>query len=227
MRWEAIPQNEDSTNAPDCNPESSSVDGVDFSELARLHWGQVFRVCLRITKNKHDAEDASQDCFLRAFTHFQQFQGNAQFSTWLNSIARNSSLMLLRKKKTKKEAQMEYSPDFSGELLQIEPADRRPDQLSRVLYAEGHAWLIRSIAALPATLRSAADLVIFNELTLQEAAQILEISDACVKSRLFRARRRLSRFHGRGSKSSAVHRATLNAVFAENEMPPIETPTKI
>jgi RNA polymerase sigma-70 factor (ECF subfamily) len=204
MRCEAFPEKEACSYAPDCNPESS-VHSVDFHEIVRLHWGQVFRVCLRITRNEHDAEDAAQDCFLRAFSHFQQFQGKAQFSTWLNSIARNSSLMVLRKRRSRQEIQMESSADSTGETLLLEPVDRGPDQLSRVLCVEGCALLIRSIAALPVTLRSAADLVILNELTIQEAGRILEISEASLKSRLFRARRRLSRFHERGAKTNVAH----------------------
>src|ERR1700746_1302870 len=67
----------------------SSVHNADFSELVTLHWSQVFRTCLRIVRNQHDGEDAAQDSFLRAFSHLHQFQGEAQFSTWLHSIARN------------------------------------------------------------------------------------------------------------------------------------------
>jgi RNA polymerase sigma-70 factor (ECF subfamily) len=197
----------------------SKVHSVDFSELVRLHWGHVFRICLHITRNEHDAEDAAQDCFLRAFSHFHQFQGKAQFSTWLSSIARNCSLMLLRKRRSRQEVQMEISPDSNWEILQIEPADSGPDQLSRVLYAESRALFIRSIAALPATLRTAADLIILNELNLQEASEILEISDASLKSRLFRARRRLSRFHARSSQASVAHHNSFSGPVKPQAVP--------
>ena len=183
--------------APDCSP-GFSVHNVDFSELVRMHWKQVFRICLRITRNEHDAEDAAQECFLRAFAHLHQFQGKAQISTWLHSIARNCSLMFLRKRRVRQEEPLENSPLSNGDMLPLEPAYSGPDQLRRVLYAESHGRIIRSIAALPPTLRSAADLIILNELTLQEAGQILDISNASLKSRIFRARRRLSRSHGRG-----------------------------
>ena len=174
-----------------------SVHNADFSELVRMHWKQVFRTCLRITRNEHDAEDAAQECFLRAFAHLHQFQGKAQISTWLHSIARNCSLMLLRKRRVRQEEPLENSPPSKGDMLPIEPADGGPDQLCRVLYAESHGRIIRSIAALPPSLRSAADLILLNELTLQEACQILDISNASLKSRIFRARRRLSWSHGR------------------------------
>ena len=105
---------------------------------------------------------------------------------------------------------MENSPDSDGNKPLLEPADSGPDQLSRVLYAESHGLFIRSIAALPSTLRTAADLIILNELTQQEAAQILQISNASMKSRMFRARRRLSRLHQRRLQASIAHRNSFN-----------------
>jgi RNA polymerase sigma-70 factor, ECF subfamily len=199
MKCGTFPVREVCVEVPDCSP-AFSVHNVDFSKLVRMHWEQVFRICLRITRNEHDAEDAAQDCFLCAFAHLHQFQGKAQISTWLHSIARNCSLMFLRKRGVRREVSLENPPASSGDMLPIEPAHSSPDQLSRVLSAESHGRVLRSIAALPPTLRSAADLIILNELTLQEAGQILEISNANLKSRIFRARRRLSRSYGRGSK---------------------------
>jgi RNA polymerase sigma factor (sigma-70 family) len=194
MQCEALPETRVGTKTPECSRDSYAHN-VDFSELLKLHWGQVFRICLRITRNEHDAEDASQDCFLRAFSHLHQFQGKAQISTWLSSIARNCSLMLLRKRRTRQEAQIENSPSSNGGLPFLDPPDSRPDQLSRISYAESSEQLVRSIAALPIRLRTVADLFILNELSIGEVAQILDLSNSSVKSRLFRARRRLSRFH--------------------------------
>jgi RNA polymerase sigma-70 factor (ECF subfamily) len=88
MRYKVLP--EASKRSPDISPDS-----VEFSELVPLHGRQVFQTCMSITRNLHDAEDAAQECFLRAFCHLDQFQGNAQISTWLNSIAGNCSLMPL------------------------------------------------------------------------------------------------------------------------------------
>jgi RNA polymerase sigma-70 factor (ECF subfamily) len=179
-----------------------SVDGADFAELVRAHWAHVFRICLGITRNKHDAEDAAQDCFLNAFSHFHQFQGRAQISTWLHSIARNSSLMLLRKRRRRQEIEFENSPDPHRDLPLLDPIDGRPDQLTRLLYEESSMLLVKSIDALPINLRATAELVILNERTLHEVGQIFDISQANVKSRLFRARSRLGRLNKRRFKAS-------------------------
>ena len=101
-------------------------------------------------------------------------------------------------------------PDGESGLRWLEPSDSNPDQLSRVLNAESRARFIRSIAALPANLRSAADLIILNELTLEEAGRILEISDGCVKSRLYRARRRLSRLDNERARGNIPHRHSID-----------------
>jgi RNA polymerase sigma-70 factor, ECF subfamily len=192
MQPEVLPEKTFGTEAHKCIRDSS-VHNADFSELVRLHWEQVFRTCLCIVRNHHDAEDAAQDCFLRAFLHLDQFQGEAQFSTWLHSIARNCSLMLLRRRRNRPEVKVENWPDSNGDLALFDPPDCRPDQLRCVLCAESLGRLVKSIAALPTTLRATADLIILNERPLQEVGQILDVSNAAVKSRLFRARNRLKR----------------------------------
>jgi len=135
MQREVLPEKAVGTEAPK-RSRDSLVYNADFSELVKLHWEQVFRVCLRITQNEHDAEDAAQDCFLRAFSHLHQFQGNALFSTWLNSIARNCSLMLLRKRRKRPQVRIENAPEPNGDPALFDPPDSRPDQLSCVLQVE-------------------------------------------------------------------------------------------
>ena len=184
MKREVLP------DASRCS-QNLSPHSVEFSELVRLHWRLVFQTCLSITRNQHDAEDAAQDCFLSAFCHLDQFQGKAQISTWLCTIARNCSLGLLRKKKRRPEVTTKDSPDFNGKPALFDPQDNRPDQLSCFLHAENLGLLVKSIAALPATLRTTADLVILNERTLREVGEILEVSNGAVKTRLSRARDRL------------------------------------
>lgn len=204
MQCKVLPEMTVGVETPKCG-RGSSVHDVDCSELVRLYWGQVFRTCLCILRNHDDAEDAAQECFLRTFSHLHQFQGNAQISTWLNSVARNCSLTVLRKRRNKPEGKIENSLDFNGNVMSFDIPDGRPDQLSCVLYAESIGLLVKSIAALPRSLRATADLIILNEQTLQEVGQILEVSKASVKSRLFRARSRLKR----ASKIRSVIKAEL------------------
>jgi len=64
---------------------------------------KVSCVTRRIMRNREDAEDAAQECFLNAFVHLKDFDGRSSFSTWLTRIAINSALMILRKRRVSAE----------------------------------------------------------------------------------------------------------------------------
>src|SRR6185312_7839897 len=82
-------------------------DTAAFEQLVRQYERQIFRVAQHITQNREDAEDITQDAFLKAYEKLDQFQGNSKFSTWLVRIAVNESLMRLRKRKTSKTVSMD------------------------------------------------------------------------------------------------------------------------
>src|ERR1700757_803213 len=82
---------------------------VAFDELFKRHAQNVYRTTYRITRNREDAEDAVQDCFLNAFVHLKSFDGRAQFATWLTRIAMNAALMRLRKNRTAREVPLDQS----------------------------------------------------------------------------------------------------------------------
>src|SRR5487761_2568645 len=78
-----------------------------YDTLVRKYERQIFRIAQHITQNREDAEDVTQDAFLKAYEKLDQFQGNSKFSTWLVRIAVNESLMRLRKRKTSKTVSMD------------------------------------------------------------------------------------------------------------------------
>ena len=82
-------------------------DTAAYEQLVRQYERQIFRVAQHITQNREDAEDITQDAFLKAYEKLDQFQGNSKFSTWLVRIAVNESLMRLRKRKTSKTVSMD------------------------------------------------------------------------------------------------------------------------
>src|ERR1700738_161390 len=84
---------------------------LSFDELIAPHVGKILRTTYRITRNHGDAEDARQDCLLQALLHFQDFDGRAAFSTWLTRIAINSSLMILRKRKSARTVSLDGASD--------------------------------------------------------------------------------------------------------------------
>ena len=76
-----------------------SGDSSAFVELSKRHSRRVLHRIYRMTNNWQDAEDVLQESMIRAFVHLHTFECRASFSTWLTSIAINSALMFLRKKK--------------------------------------------------------------------------------------------------------------------------------
>src|SRR5579863_3617061 len=79
--------------------KARSGDADAFRELVGPHLHRIYLTAVRITRNPADAEDASQECLVRAFLHIQTFRNDSQFSTWLMRIAINESLMRVRKRK--------------------------------------------------------------------------------------------------------------------------------
>src|SRR5277367_148384 len=71
-----------------------------FLELWTRHSSRVFKTAYSITRKREDAEDAIQDAWMKAYRHLNTFDGRAKFSTWLTRIAMNSSLMILRRKRS-------------------------------------------------------------------------------------------------------------------------------
>ena len=78
---------------------AKSGQAAAFAELCQPHAEKILRVTYRITKNQEDAEDAVQDSLFEALLNIEQFGGRSGFSTWLTSIAINSALMILRKRR--------------------------------------------------------------------------------------------------------------------------------
>src|SRR6266481_8103965 len=98
-----------------------------FGELCERHMKQVSYVTRRITRNREDAEDAAQECFLNAFVHLKNFDGRSQFATWLTRIAINAAVMKLRKNRRAQEVALDEPNASSEPVAQREFRDDAPD----------------------------------------------------------------------------------------------------
>ncbi len=106
---------------------SRAGDATAFAQLVRQYERQIFRVAQHITQNREDAEDITQDAFLKAYEKLHQFQGNSKFSTWLTRIAVNESLMRLRKRKTSKTVSMDQDVQTEDGSIPRDFAEWRPN----------------------------------------------------------------------------------------------------
>jgi RNA polymerase sigma-70 factor (ECF subfamily) len=163
-----------------------------FGELRDIYSRRVYLKLLSITKNKEDAEDALQDAFLRAYLALHAFEGRSSFYSWLTRIAINSALMTMRKRRARPEVSFDHphEVDQDNSFLEFKDAGPNPEQIC--FHRQRCARVIKAIGKLQPRLRQVIEMQMRQSWTVREIARSLEISEAAVKSRLFRARARLA-----------------------------------
>jgi RNA polymerase sigma-70 factor (ECF subfamily) len=166
-------------------------DELAFSRLVQPHMRKIYHVALRITRNREDAEDASQQTLLKAFANIGQFHGASQFSTWLIRIAMNEALMAIRKRRSE-DSHLCYD-DPSSESTFLQNLCAGDSAQPEVLYveSENRRVLREAIGSLRGTLRVVVCLLGLEEHQSKDAAKILNLSQSAVKTRFLRARQEL------------------------------------
>jgi len=158
-----------------------------FEELVLKYQDRIYNLCRHMLGNIHDAEDAAQDTFIKAYHNLDNFRPEASFYTWLYRIAVNTCLDY---KKKPFFGSFFTKTDEAEEFID-EPASDRPSP-ERLYESKqiGHT-LHNGIKKLPSKLRTAIVLKEIEGLSYEEIADILEISIGTVKSRISRAREEL------------------------------------
>ena len=152
----------------------------------------LYKVAYRILGNAADAEDALQDALLAAYTHLDQFRGQAQISTWVTTIVLNCARLQLRRRPR----HIHMSIDESSEELQPVSvserlADNRPNPEDQCRESELRERLTHFHQQLSPTLRRTFQLRDVEGLSIRETAQILGVPRGTVKAQSARARKRL------------------------------------
>jgi len=161
-----------------------------YEELVRLYGPRLLAVARRFLRSEDDAQDAVQDAFLNAFRSIDSFEGQARISTWLHRIVVNASLMKLRTRRRKPEQSIEeLLPNFleDGHMTNLATPWRTAGE-DEVELAQLRDLLLQKAQQLPDSFRNVLLLRDIEGLDIEEAAQLLEISKAAVKTRLHRAR---------------------------------------
>lgn len=165
--------------------------GAAFDMLFERYKQMMLRAALRITQKHEDAEDAVQDSLLSAFVHMKDFDGRSSLSTWLTRIAINSSLMILRKRRTSREIPMETTDESGAKLAVREPADPALNPEKQYAQRQRGRMLRKAIGRLRPAIRKAIELRQLEEHSLKQTANMMGISLAAAKARIFHARRAL------------------------------------
>jgi RNA polymerase sigma-70 factor, ECF subfamily len=167
-------------------------DETAFSSLIRPYIRKAYHVALKITRNREDAEDASQQSLLNAFSHIHQFRGQSRFSSWLTRIAMNEALMKVRKRRSEDHL-LSYENSTGEELSPVETLSAGDASHPEILYSkkENHRALHEAIDSLGSTSRVVVWLLGLQEWQAKEAATTLKLSQSAVKTRFSRARQQL------------------------------------
>lgn len=148
-----------------------------FAALAREASGKMWAVCLSITGNRHDAEDALQNALTAAWQNLHRFDGKAKFSTWAYRIASNAALQIVRRRR-------EF-PDEEAGMTELAAGSGVDEQVTAGIVVRD------ALAQLPDDFRQALVLREYGGLSYQDIAEQQQIPVQTVKSRINRARSKL------------------------------------
>jgi len=148
----------------------------------------VYRLALRLMQDETEAEDVMQETFLNAFKAIDSFDGRAQLSTWLYRIAYNAAMGRLRQRQPDTVQVEEAANDDEGELVPPALFDWCCLPERDFESTETQRQLEQAVRELPETLRGVFVLRELNDLSTEETAETLGVSEAVVKTRLHRAR---------------------------------------
>ena len=158
-----------------------------YELLMRRYNERLYRAARAITKNDGEAEDVMQQAYVDAFANLRQFNGRARFATWLTRIAINEALACVRR--TRRYEPFDHDREDVAPLGQPLPED--PERLASA--GELREVLEWAIDRLPDGAREVYVLRELQELTTAETADLLDVSEDVVKTRLSRARAALRR----------------------------------
>ena len=191
----ALAAGEDSVSpAPEKELIENAIDGNSeaFGELVALYEKKIYSFALGMLSDPDDAFDVSQDTFLKAYRSLGTFKGESSFYTWLYAICRNCCYDYIkqRTRRIKRNVSLsEYENDDDGVAVEIPDTSSQPD----IILERNQAieLITQAVASLPEKHREIIVLRDFEDLSYEQIAAVLDISEGTVKSRLNRARVKL------------------------------------
>lgn len=167
-----------SSNQQELLTQAQAGDQRAFAELVNQSYNHLWAVCLRITGNHHDAEDALQNALTAAWQNLHKFNGTAKFSTWAHRIATNAALMLVRSRR-----EVADDDDALQDVADLSPA------LDSVIATQSVVG--QALEKLQPDFREAIVLREYGDLTYQQIAEFQGVPVQTVRSRINRARKKL------------------------------------
>jgi len=155
-----------------------------FEVLMRRYNQRLYRVARSILGNDAEAEDVTQEAYVRSYMHLDQFAGRAKFSTWLTKIAVHEALARLRNRQ--RLVELDAVPESKEDGMNLESKTPSPEQ--QMLTRTVRIMLETAVDSLPDTYRSVFMLRELEGMSTAETAECLDLTEEAVKVRLHRAR---------------------------------------
>ena len=166
-------------------------DMLAFEELILQHEKIVYNLALRMMNHSEDAQDISQEVFLKAYRSLQNFDERSAFSTWLYRITHNTCIDEMRKRKGKQSYSLEEELESADGSLQRQVADAGDTPEESLMRKEQKSEILQALDTLSEEHKAAIILRDVKGMAYEEIAEILELSLGTVKSRISRARNQL------------------------------------
>jgi RNA polymerase sigma factor (sigma-70 family) len=173
----------------DTRDEKYYIDRVKAGEKEAFTWvvdrykDLVYTLCLRMLAVEEDAADAAQEVFVKAFRSLSGFREQARFSTWLYRITYNHCISVIRKKVK--------VIDLVDELPDSEEEDGKGEGLEALSREERNRYLRQAMEALPETDAVVVTLFYYEELSLEEIAEVTGLNSANIRIKLHRSRKKM------------------------------------
>jgi RNA polymerase sigma-70 factor (ECF subfamily) len=177
-----------------------------WQQLVASQHRRIYAICYRFTGSAGDAEDLTQEVFLKLYRNLKSFDAErGSFQTWITALARNLLVDHFRRTHQDRataslDASLSLNADGNGPTLADSLADPRPSQHARAAGLELRAAIQQALARISPELREAVVLRDLQDMDYKDIAQVLRIPEGTVKSRISRGRgelaRRLQRIEG-------------------------------
>lgn len=162
-----------------------------FEEIVERYKKKVYYIAYDIVGDHHEAEDISQEVFIKMYRALDRFRKDAKMSSWLYQIAVNSSIDSLRRKKTKPRIHVEDIDQVGRKDQALESASPESNPERRAVAALMQEHIDQALHKITPQERAVFVMRHYNEFKIKEIADVLDVSSGTVKSLLFRALKKL------------------------------------
>lgn len=163
-------------------------DSAAWDSLAKTYWRRVFNIAYKFVARYEEAEDLTQEIFVKLFRALPTYDRRASFETWLTRLSRNLCIDHYRRRRRESET---FITEIDPDAIPLDDLWSRPD--ATLEQRDDISMVRRALAKLPPTFREPVALRDIHELSYEQIASRLQLPEGTVKSRINRGRRELAR----------------------------------